>query len=88
LAVKEEFPVLGIEADNVWRHHIDGEIRREAQQVLGAPRSTVHAVTGHDVSTRDCPHNDKEDIEKEDMDKVGMDNAHMVWPGRPCRTRP
>ena len=34
LAMKEEFPVLGIKADDIGRQHIGGEIRRELQRVV------------------------------------------------------
>ncbi len=53
LAVKEELPVLGIEADNVGGQHIGGEIRRELQNVFTAvPRSPGLAMACHEVSTR------------------------------------
>jgi hypothetical protein len=49
-AVKKELPVLGIEADDVGRQHIDREIRRELRNVVaGAPRRTCPAITRHDV---------------------------------------
>ena len=34
LAVKKELPVLGIEADDIGRQHIDGEIRCELWNVF------------------------------------------------------
>ena len=37
-AVKEELPVLGIEAHDIGRQHIDGEIRRELRNVFAVLR--------------------------------------------------
>ena len=34
LAVKEELPVLGVEAHDIGWQHIDGEIRREPRNVF------------------------------------------------------
>ena len=56
LAVKKEFPVLGIEADDVGRQHIDGEIRRELRDVLaGLTRRAGLTIFGHDFNTHTCP---------------------------------
>src|SRR5450759_3985552 len=53
LAVKKELPVLGIEAYDVGRQHIDREIRRELRNVVaGVPRRAGLAILRHDVSTR------------------------------------
>ena len=53
LAVKKELAVLGIEADDVGRQHIDGEIRRELRDVLAVmKRRTVPAIVFHEVGTR------------------------------------
>src|SRR5271168_2892305 len=35
LTMQEEFAVLGVEANGVGRQHIGGEVRREAEHVLG-----------------------------------------------------
>ena len=45
LAVKKELPVLGIEAHDVGRQHIDREIRRELRNVFaGVPRRAGPAI--------------------------------------------
>ena len=53
LAVKKELPVLGIEAHDIGRQHIDGEIRRELRNVFAVMlREAVPAIACHEVSTR------------------------------------
>src|ERR1700738_1507087 len=50
-AVKEEFPGFRVEAYDVRRQHIGGEIRREPQDVLAVlPRGAGFAIC-HDVHT-------------------------------------
>ena len=54
--MKEELPVLGIEAHDVGWQHIDGEIRRELRNLFaGVPRKTGLAIACHVVSTRTWP---------------------------------
>src|SRR5258708_39231952 len=50
-AVKEEFPVFGVEAYDVRRQHIGGEIRREPQNVLVALTRGAGLAICHDVHT-------------------------------------
>ena len=53
LAVKKELPVLGIEAHDIGRQHIDGEIRRELRNVFAvALRRAVSAFACPEASTR------------------------------------
>ena len=51
LAVKEELPVLRIEADGIGWQHIDAEIRRKPQDVLAAARRNT-LIAFHAVSMR------------------------------------
>ena len=56
LAVKKELPVLGIEAHDIGRQHIDGEIRRELRNVFAVMlRKLVSVIACHEVSTRTFP---------------------------------
>ena len=53
LAVEKELPVLGIEAHDIGRQHIDGEIRRELRNVFAvALRRAVLAIACPEPSTR------------------------------------
>ena len=53
LAVKQELPVLGIEAHDIGRQHIDGEIRRELRNVFAVMLcKLVSVIACHEVSTR------------------------------------
>lgn len=53
LAMKKEFPVLGIEADKIRWQHIDGKIRRELRNVFAVLlREAVPVIACHEVSTR------------------------------------
>src|SRR5580698_4097703 len=57
LAVKQEFPVLGIEAHDIGGQHIDGEIRREPRNVFAVIlRKLDSGIACHEVSTRTLPH--------------------------------
>ena len=57
-AVKQELSVLRIEAHNVRRHHIDGEVRRELQNIFAVllpnagPMSVHHEVRKRTVAQR------------------------------------
>src|ERR1700716_2378952 len=52
-AVQKEFPVLGIEAHDVGRQHIDGEIRREPRNCFAVVlRSAVPPIVRPEASTR------------------------------------
>ncbi|HEX3449119.1 MAG TPA: hypothetical protein VHS97_12750 [Isosphaeraceae bacterium] len=52
-AVKKKLPVLGIEAHDIGRQHIDGEIRREPRNVFAVTqRKGVLMIACHEVSTR------------------------------------
>ncbi len=52
-AVKQELPVLGIEAHDVRRQHIDAEIRRELRNALAIMRcKLVFGIACHELSTR------------------------------------
>ncbi len=54
LAVKKELAVLGIEAHDLGRQHIDGEIRREPRNILAVVlRNAIAVIACHAVSTRD-----------------------------------
>ena len=56
LAVQEELPVLGIEAYDVGRQHIDREIRRELRNFFaGVSHDSGFAIGLHDVSTCTLP---------------------------------
>ena len=51
--MKKELPVLGIEAHDIGRQHIDGEIRRELRNVFAVMlRKAVPVIACHEVSTR------------------------------------
>ena len=53
LAVKQELPVLGIEAHDIGWQHIDGEIRRELRNVFAVmQRKAASVIACHEVSTR------------------------------------
>jgi hypothetical protein len=53
LAVKKELAVLGIEAHDLGRQHIDGEIRREPRNILAVMlRNAIAGIACHAVSTR------------------------------------
>ncbi len=53
LTVKQEFPVLGIEAHDIRRQNIDGEIRRELRNLFTVElRGFVSGIACHEVSTR------------------------------------
>jgi hypothetical protein len=53
LAVEKELAVLRIEADDVAGQQINGEIRREARNVVaGVLRDAVAAIAGHELSKR------------------------------------
>jgi hypothetical protein len=52
-AVKQELPVLGIEAHDIGRQHIDVEIRRELRNVFAVMLGKlVSVIACHEVSTR------------------------------------
>ena len=52
-AVKKELPVLGIEAHDIGRQHVDGEIRRELRNVFAVTlRRAVPAIACHEAGTR------------------------------------
>src|SRR5580692_2637168 len=56
LAVKQEFPVLGIEAHDIGGQHIDGEIRREPRNVFAVVlRKLDSGIARHEVSMRTLP---------------------------------
>jgi hypothetical protein len=56
LAVKEELPVLGIETHDIGWQHIDGEIRRELQNVFaGMVRNGGPAIACHEVNIHTLP---------------------------------
>ena len=56
LAVKQEFPVLGIEAHDIGGQHVDGEIRREPRNVFAVVLSKLDSeIACHEVSTRTLP---------------------------------
>jgi hypothetical protein len=56
LAVKQELSVLGIETNDIGRHHINGEIRREPRNVFSVIlRKLVSEIACHEVSTRTLP---------------------------------
>jgi hypothetical protein len=56
LAMKQEFPVLGIETDDIGGQHIDGEIRREPLNVFAViPRKLDSVIACHEVSMRTLP---------------------------------
>jgi hypothetical protein len=48
--VQQELPILGIEAHDIGWQHIDGEIRRELQNVFAV--TPVSVIACHEVSTR------------------------------------
>jgi hypothetical protein len=49
--VKKKLPILGIEARQIRRLHIDGEIRRELRNSLGVARSNrIPGISCHDVN--------------------------------------
>ena len=53
LAVKQELPVLGIEAHDIGWQHIDGEIRRELRNVFAVTLcKLVSVIACHEVSMR------------------------------------
>src|SRR5215475_6899708 len=52
LAMKKELPVLGIEAHDIGRQHIDAEIRRELRNVFAVLREAFPVIACHEVSTR------------------------------------
>src|SRR5271168_4789884 len=53
LAVKQKLPVLRIEAHDIGRQHIDGEIRRELRNALAVLLGeAVSLIACHEVSTR------------------------------------
>src|SRR5580704_11972435 len=55
LAVKQEFPVLGIEAHDIGGQHIDGEIRREPRNVFAVILCKLDpGIACHEVSTAPC----------------------------------
>jgi hypothetical protein len=50
LPVEEELPVLGIEAHHIARQYIDGEIRRELQDIrAGVPRNALAVIACHEA---------------------------------------
>src|SRR5262249_14542694 len=51
IAVQKELTVLGVEAYDVGRQHIDGEIRRELRNVLAVGKAAP-AIACHELSTR------------------------------------
>jgi hypothetical protein len=52
-AVKQELPVLGIEAHDIGGQRIDGEIRRELRNVFAvSQRKLASGIACHEVSTR------------------------------------
>src|SRR5580693_9674275 len=56
LAVKQEFPVLGIEAHDIGGQHIDGEIRREPRNVFAVILCKLDSeIACHEVKTRTLP---------------------------------
>src|ERR1700677_308304 len=56
LAVKQELPVLRIEAYDIGGQHIDGEIRREPRNVFAVIlRKLDSEIACHEVSTRTLP---------------------------------
>ena len=51
--MEKELAVLRIEADDVAGQQINGEIRREARNVVaGVLRDAVAAIAGHELSKR------------------------------------
>jgi hypothetical protein len=51
--VKKELSVFGVQADDVGRQHIDGEIRRELRNLFfDVWLGTGSAIASYDVSTR------------------------------------
>src|ERR1700678_607905 len=53
LAMKQELPIVGIEANDIGRQHIDGEIRRELRNVSAVMLcNLVSVIACHEVSTR------------------------------------
>ena len=56
LAVEQELPVLGIEAHDIGRQHIDGEIRRELRNVFAVKLcELVSLIACHEVSMCTSP---------------------------------
>ena len=53
LAMKQELPIVGIEANDIGRQHIDGEIRRELRNLSAVMLcNLVSVIACHEVSTR------------------------------------
>ncbi len=53
LAMKQEFPVLGVEADDIGRDEIDGKIRREARNLFAVEHANAFPVIAcHEFSIR------------------------------------
>ena len=51
--MKKEFPVLGVKAHDIGWQRIDGEIRRELQNVFAVMlREAVSVIVCHEVSMR------------------------------------
>src|SRR5580693_9562564 len=56
LAVKQELPVLGIEADGVGGQHVDGEIRSELRNVFAFILCKhVSVIAYHEFTTHAFP---------------------------------
>jgi len=51
--MKEKLPMLGIEADDLARQHIDREVRRELENIVAAKlRNAADATRGRAGGTR------------------------------------
>ena len=82
-AVQEEFSVLRIEAHDIGREHVDGEIRRELHNVFaGVARGAGLAMACHEFRTRTLL------ILADRQCEAYSGTIRHKWPGRPCRTRP
>src|ERR1700722_13843656 len=61
LAVKQEFPVLGIEAHDIGGQHIDGEIRRKPRNVFAVVLCKLDSgLACHEVSMRTLPSSERQ----------------------------
>ena len=51
--MKQELPIVGIEANDIGRQHIDGEIRRELRNVSAVIQfQPFPAIARHEIITR------------------------------------
>jgi hypothetical protein len=88
--VKEELPVLGIEAHDIGGQHIGGEIRRELQNFFAGMRLGGGLAVGcHSVITRNWV---KDPLGRHARVRPPTHledrQEHTNWPGRTRRTRP